>query len=237
MIDQKSTTTHRTRQMATQTSPEKGKQVKAEAPQAAKGRAKKEDAAYGLYFINEKGEESGRIPTTVTALRVKPASGAARTVALKDIPPAVLAQFAADGMRKKLNFFYKDVTKADVGKVQGLTDEFVSAAKNATIYVPKEGGGPGRSFDFDFWLDVLARTAEIRVKAGNPKAKLMTDKTRAEARAKLESMSPDQRKEKQKAWEGDKVFRNAAVQIRAERAKAKMSTVDVSGDYDASTDF
>lgn len=224
--------------MATQTSPEKGKPAATATKDAAvKGRAKKEDTAYSIIFVNDKGEESSRIPTVVTAVRVKPATGAARTVTLKDIPTAVLAQFAADGVRKKLNFFYKDVTKADVGKVQGLTDEFLGAAKNATIYVPKEGGGPGRSFDFNFWLDVLARTAEIRVKAGNTKAKLMTDKTRAEARAKLESMSPEQRKEKQKAWEADKVFRNAAVQIRAERAKAKMSTVDVSGEYDASADL
>lgn len=220
--------------MATQTSPEKGKTTTKE---AVKGRSKKEDTAYSIYFVNDKGEESGRIPANVTAVRVKPASGAVRNLALKDIPPAVLAQFAADGMRKKLNFFYKDITKSEVSKVQGLTDEFLGAAKNATIFVPKEGGGPGRSFDFDFWLDVLARTAEIRVKAGNPKAKLMTDKARTEARAKLEGMTPDQRKEKQKAWEADKVFRNAAVQIRAERAKAKMANVDATGDYDASTDF
>lgn len=204
---------------------------------ATKGRAKKADAAYTIHFVNDKGEESGRIPTVVTAVRVKTADQKALTIPLRDIPPAVLAQLAADGARKKLNFFLKDVTKDDVGKVQTLTSEFVSVAKNATLYVPKEGGGPGRSFDYDFWLDVLARTAEIRVKAGSPNARLMSDQMRAEARAKLEAMTPDERKSKQKEWEQNKVFKNAAVQIRAERAKAKMADISEENDVDLVADL
>lgn len=228
--------------MATQTSPDKGTIKQAVPPQAngvsaGKGRAKREDAAYTIVFLNDKGEESNRIPTAVTAVRVKSADGKAKTISPKDIPANVLLQLAVDGMRKKLNFFLKDVTKNNVGEVHTITDEFVKVAKDATLYIPKEGGGPGRSFDVEFWLDVLARTAEIRVKAGNPKAKLMTEKTRAEARTKLLAMTPDERKEKQKTWESDKVFKNAAVQVRAERAKAKMSAEDVSGEYDASADL
>lgn len=207
-----------------------GEAVKA----AARGRIKKVDAAYSISFLNEKGEESNRIPTVVPSVRVKGADGKTKTINLKDIPPNVLQQLAADGIRKKINFFLKDVTKQNVGQVQVLVDEFIKVTKDATLYIPKEGGGPGRTFDYDFWLDVLARTAEIKVKAGNPKAKLMTEKTRQEARTKLEAMTPDERKEKQKAWEQDKVFKNAAMQIRAERATAKMSKDDaVDTEHDA----
>lgn len=225
--------------MATQTNPDKGASAAPKQETKGKGRAKKADAAYSMVFLNDKGEESNRIPSPVTAVRVRSSDNKAKTVQLKDIPPAVLAQLAADGMRSRLNKFLSGVTKADVGKVHALTDEFVKVAKNATLYIPKEGGGPGRAFNFDFWLDVLARTADIRVKAGNTKARLMTPALRDEARAKLEAMTPEERKQKQKDWEQDKVFRNAAAQIRAEReaAKAKIDNKDLDSGYDASADL
>jgi hypothetical protein len=204
-----------------------------------RGRQKKVDAPYTITFLDGDGKESARIPAVVTAVRVTGADKKARTVALRDFPAAVLGQFAADGMRKKLGFFLKDVTKENQSNIDELVGELVTSGKNATIYVPKEGGGPGRTYDYDFWLDVLARTAEIKVKAGNEKAKIMTPEARAEARVKLEAMTSDERKEKQRKWEKDKVFVNAAAQVRAERAKAKLNVAAAANadEYDASADI
>lgn len=204
-----------------------------------KGRVKKEDMVYSILFVGgEKNEESNRIPQNVKLIKVKGADNKVKIIDLSKIPQDVKDQLAADGLRKKISFFLKDVTKSDVGKVQTLTDELVKVINDKTLYIPKEGGGPGRTFDFDFWIAVLERTATLKVKAGNTKVKLMSDKAKAEARLKLEAMAPDERKEKQKKWQQDKVFNVAMLQIRAERANAKMAEEETeTEEYDATQDF
>lgn len=222
--------------MASQTEPGKAKVVnkaeahKAEAHKAepaksngaVRGRQKKTDMAYTIGFLNDKNEDSARIPANVNAVKVVDCNGKLRVISLKDIPSPVLAQLAADGLRKKLNFFYKDVTKNSVDQIQSLTDEFIKVAKDATLYIPKEGGGPGRSFDFDFWVAVMEKASKIKVDAGNPKAKLMTDKVKAEFRTKMESWTPQERTEKKKLWEQDKAVKNAIKLVQAERVSANL---------------
>lgn len=205
-----------------------------------RGRVSKEDAAYSITFLNDKNEESARMPKVVTGVKITPAgSNKGRVIALKDFPPQVLGQMAAFTTLGKLRFFLKDITKADVAKVPGRVEEFVKNAKDATLFEPKEGGGPGRAFDFDFWVAVVAKVADLKIKAGVQGVKPMSDQQKAAFRAKLESMTPEQRKEKQKAWEGDKTFRNAVVLVRAARVEAKMAQegVETDGEYDVLADL
>lgn len=227
MVDTKKVST-RIKSMATTAEPAKANTSKnADTPAAAKngsvrGRQKKVDMAYTIGFLNEKNEDGARIPTNVHAVQVVDAAGKKKVINLKDIPSSVLAQLAADGIRKKLNFFLKDVTKANLAEVHSLTDEFIKVAKDATLYIPKEGGGPGRSFDFDFWIAVMEKASKIEVDAGNPKAKLMTDKVKAEFRTKMESWTPQERTEKKKQWEQRKAVKNAIKIVQAERVTANL---------------
>lgn len=193
------------------------------AKEGKRGRASKEDMAYSITYLNDKNEESPRIPTVVTGVRVSATNGKSRVINLKDIPPQVLGQMAAFAVRSKLGTFLKDVTKPEVHKVMELADEFLKVAKDATLFIPKEGGGPGRAIDTDFWIAVVAKVAQLKIKAGVPNVQPMSDEAKEAFRIKLLSWTTDQRKEKQKQWEQDRTFRNAIVLVRAERVQAKMN--------------
>lgn len=222
----------RIKTMTAQTAPEK-----TEAKH--RGRVSKEDAAFTITYLDDKNVEHARMPKVVTAVKVLPAGGKAKVVALKEFPPQVLGQMAAHTTAAKLRFFLKDVTKAEAAKVPSLVEEFSKNAKNATLFEPKEGGGPGRAFDFDFWVAVVARVADLKIKAGVKNVSPMSDQAKAAFRAKLEAMAPEQRKEAQKRWEGDKTFRNAVVIVRGERAAARLATegVDTEAEYDVLADI
>lgn len=237
VIDAKQTTA-RLRHMAVTTEPNKSKKAAPVASGAspARGRAKKEDMAYTIQFIDGEGKESSRIPTVVTGMVIKTGDTKVKSFSLSDIPAKVKEQLAADALRKKANFFLKDAQKGEVGKIQTLTDDLAKVTAEGTLYVPKEGGGPGRSFDYDFWIDAMARTAELRVKAGNTKVKPMTDAIKAEFRLKLESMTPKEREEKKKKWFQDRVFKNAVMQLRAERSKLTKDQV-ANEEHDALADM
>lgn len=221
--------------MATQTAPSKTV-VKAPVVNGVRGRHKKEDMAFSIGFLDDKNTDSSRVPNVVTAVKVVTSDKKSKAINLKDIPPQVIMQFAAIGMRQKLNFFLKDVSKENVSSAAGLIDEFIKMAKNATIFVPKEGGGPGgRSFDADFWVAVMERTAALKVQSGNTKVKLMDDATKKALKAKLLSRTPAERGETTKKWLGDKVVKIAQLQIRTERENTKLGST--TGEYDALTDL
>lgn len=207
-----------------------------EQTETVKGRKSKEDALHSISFLNDKNEESARVPTVVTGVKVSSASGKAKVVNLKEIPPQVLGQFVAYAVRSKLNGFVKDATDAE--QVINLTDEFIKVCKDATIFIPKEGGGPGRSVDVDFWVAVLAKVAELKIKAKVPNVVPMSDEAKAAFAQKLLAMTTEQRKEAQKRWEQDKTFRNAVVLVRAERVEAKMEAEGVKeSEYDVLADL
>lgn len=221
--------------MATQTDPSKA----AAAPPATgvRGRQKKEDAAYTVSFLNGKGEASSRMPTDVHAVTIVASDKKATIVNLKDIPAAVLAQYAADGIRKKINFFMKDTKKTNPAEVHTIAQELIKVSKDGTVFIHKEGGGPGRSVDYDFLADVMAKTAEIKVKAGVPKAKLMTAKNREEFLVKVKSWTSAELKEKRKAWDSDVVYKNAVKIVQADRAQANLKSEKIDNEYDALSDF
>lgn len=212
------------------TQPEKG--------EATKGRKAKEDAAFSVTFLNEKNEESARIPANVTGVKVSAADGKSKVIAIKEIPPAVLGQMIAFTIRNKVNAFCKDVPKSNPVQVIERTEEFLKVAKDATLFVPKEGGGPGRAVDVGFWVAVVAKVAELKIKAGVPNVQPMSEAAKAAFAQKLLSMTPEQRKEKQKDWERDKTFRNAIVLVRAERVESKLAEQGIDeSEYDVLADL
>ena len=228
------------RTMATQTDPSKtavAKKPEAPAINGARGRKSKEDTVYSISFLNDKNEETTRIPANVTGVKVTDCNGKSKVINIKDINSVVLIQLAADMARKKLNSFLNEVTKNDVGRIQTLTDEFVKVAKDATLYIPKEGGGPGRSFDYDYWIAVVEHVADTLVKAGNPKARKMTEKDKEAFRAKMSAMTPDQRNEWKKKSEQNKVFKNSALKIRSDRENAKLTKSEMVSDDDILASF
>lgn len=208
----------------------------AQAPAQARGRAKKEDMAYTLHFVDAEGKESTRIPNAVTGMVIKVGENKVRAFTLSDIPDKVKNQLIIDALRKKANFFLKDAVKGEVGKIQNLATELAKVTSEGTLYAPKEGGGPGRAVDYDFWCDAMARTAELRIAAGNKAVKPMTEKVRAEFRLKLESMTPKEREEKKKKWFQDRVFKNAVMQLRAEKAKLNKDQI-AAEEHDALADM
>lgn len=208
-------------------------------PATKRGRASKEDAVYTITFLDSKNAEHNRVPVDVTAVKVNPAGGRPMVVILKDFNPQVLWQMTALTARSKLQVFLKDVKKNTIDQVPDLVEEFIKNAKDATLFIPKEGGGPGRAFDYEFWIDVLAKVAELKIKAGVPDVKSMSPEARASLRVKLEAMTPEQRKTKQEDWNKDKTFRNAVALVRAARVEAKMAQdgIDTDSEYDVLSDI
>lgn len=213
-------------------------EAKQDAP-VRRGRASKEDAAYTISFLDDKGAVHSRVPANVTAVQVTPAGGKAIPVNIKEFHATTLWQQVALASRSKLQVFLKDVTKNNLDQIPSLVEEFAKNAKDATLYIPKEGGGPGRAFDYDFWVAVVSKVADLKIKAGVPNVKPMSDAAKEAFRAKLESMTPDQRKAKQEDWNKDKTFRNAVVLVRAERVEAKLAQegLDTEGEYDVLSDI
>lgn len=195
----------------------------AETTAPKRGRVSAEDAVYKIVFIDSDGKEHNRVPLNVVSVKVIPAGGQPEVVNLKDFHNTTLWQSVALTARGKLQVFLKDVKKNSIDQVPGLVAEFVKSAKEATLFVPKEGGGPGRAFDYEFWIDVIAKVAELKIKAGVPNAKPMSAEAKEALRTKLQSMTPEQRKAKQEDWNKDKTFRNAVVLVRAERVETKLA--------------
>lgn len=212
--------------MAVQTEPTKAKAVQSATTEAKRTRTKKEDMPFKFTYLNSKNEETNRIPTDVTIVKATFTDGKSYTLSLKDIPPVTKLQLEADAIKRRWSLFLKDLTKSTVGQAAEITNDFVKVLKTNTLYLPKEGGGgPGRVFDFDFWVEVFERTAKAKVDAGNAKVKLMTQKEKDGLRARLESMTPAQRAEKKKEWEAkDPVMRKVVALLRLERETPKAAT-------------
>lgn len=211
-------------------------QTTSQAPVATEGkrtRTKKADMPYHFKFLNAKSEESDSIPVGVTTIKMVLSNGKALTVDLKGISAETSEQLKADALRRKLNVACKELTKDTLDQVPGIVDSFTKALKANQLYVPAErGGGPGRVFDFDHWVEVSARFAKHRVEAKIAKAKLMTEADRKAFRAKLEAMSPDERKAlKEGVWEKNPVIKkiSAALKLEKDTQKAENLEMDMMG--------
>lgn len=218
------TQTQRAKTMAMQTNPSKPVAPATPAPnsEAKRTRTKKEDMPFKFTFLDAKNQETGRIPTDVTAIKTTFSDGKVVLLPLKDVPTQTKQQLEADALRRRFTMFLKDITKDNIKEALGISEEFIKVIKTNTLYLPKEGGGgPGRAFDFDFWIEVFERTAKAKHEV-NPKVALMTEKNKVALRTRLEAMSPDDRNAKKKEWEAkDPVMRKVAQLIRIERDAAK----------------
>lgn len=182
-----------------------------------RGRMKKEDAPFVINYVNDKGEISARVPNIVSAIQVVSFDKKSKTYPLDSVPPATARQLAAESFKRRLGLSLSDVTKANISSLFTNTDEFFNAAKNGTVFAYKEGGGPGRSVDFDYWIAVVERVAEIQVKEGVKGARKMSDKDKADFRTMFEAKTNKEREEAKAKWRKNPVFRRAELQIKLER--------------------
>lgn len=203
-----------------------------------RGRVKKEDMPFNIYFVNDKNEASGRVPDNVKYLQVKGSDNKIKNINLSDIPEDVQTKLIADGLKKRLLPYIKDVKKTNLEELYSITDTFISDVSSGKLYEKKEGDvKPGRTFDFDFWLDVAKLTAEIQVKNKVAKARLMTDEDRKGLRAKLEAMTPKDRNEKIKVWKNNKVMLFAFMKVKQARDEEKLKKMSADTDFDITSEF
>lgn len=188
---------------------------------AKRGRMKKDDAPFTINFVNDKGESSSRVPTIVSGIQIVGFDKKAKTYPIDGIPSTAILQLAADSLRRKFNGYLGDITKANIGSLFASSDEFYSSAKNGNIFVAKEGGGPGRTIDFDYWIAVVERVAKLQVEQKIPKARLMSDKDKEDFKVMFGAWTNKEREEKKAAWRKNAVFKKAELQIKLERQDAE----------------
>lgn len=206
--------------------PETAPSASAAAAASKRGRMKKEDAPFSIMFVNDKGEDSTRMPSVIAGIKIVSFDKKAKTYPIDNIPPATMRQLAADSLKREFRATLADVTKTNISTLFTNSDEFYASAKNGNVFVYKEGGGPGRSFDFDYWLDVVKRVSEIQVEEKMPKARLMTDKDRDTLRAKWAALTPTEREKNKVEWRKNSIFRRAELQVKLAREENKEEDAD-----------
>lgn len=196
-----------------------------------KVKAKKGEGPVSIgYLVGDK--LSKRVADGVTAIVVTPKVGEAKNYDLTTIPQGMLLQLAGLGLGKRLDVFIRNTVKnADDANVISLADSVFNEIKEGKIYSRTEGsgGGAGRPFDYQFWVDVMANTAKS-------KKKTATEEQLAAFRTKLESSPPKERQVLLKKLQGDKVFSYNMKKLITEREAAKIKK-DGAGDFDALSEF
>jgi hypothetical protein len=214
--------------MATQASPAKPQvQAAAGLPQKRK-RTAAADMAFTLSILDDKGTDNKRMPSKASAIKVSAGDGKFNVIRLADLPADVRAQLEVDALKRKLTSLLKNTKKTNPAEVHTITNSVVKSLKDGSIFAYKDSGGPGRSVDFGFWADVFALAAEIKIKVAKENgiptdARLMTPKDREELLAKFEAMPKADWEAKKKLWTQNKLYNNAALKVRSQRADAKMA--------------
>lgn len=193
-----------------------------------KGRTSKEDATYAISFIAANDELSSRVPEVAKGINVKTKEGKTVNFDMSSLPAEVLSRLAADGLNKRIAQAVRNsVDDTGTNAIELASEAFKRLVAGEFYSKAESRPGAGRTFNANFWLDVLARTAKLRKR----------DYTQAQldgSRAKLMALDAKGRQDLIKKFRNDKFFVLAEKQARAEQARADLKNAD--DEFDALAD-
>lgn len=195
---------------------------------AASVKGKKGEGVVVVRFVDSKDTgDLKRVPADVHAVTVANRKGASKSFVIDQLPPALRNQLAAFALGKRMDIHVRNSAKEDGSDVVEIASQLFEALKAGKFYTRTEGkGGPGRTFDFDKWVEIMKITADKRKKPA-------TAKNLADFRKKLESFSsPKDRSAYLNGLMKDPVVKVAKNEVEAREEKKKIGTTD----YDALAD-
>lgn len=187
-----------------------------------RGRKAKGEGPVEIMFVDANNKEHSRVPANVHGLVIKAKSGKVQSFAISSLSPAIMAQMAADALKRKMSMHIGSGYDAAKDNVISLAVEAFENVKTGKLYVRAEGGkgGPGRSFDVAYWVAVTARAAKL-LNDNDPKKHKIPAKSQLEAlAAKLTAANTQGRDDWKKKNIKNPVFNLAKKQIDAEKAGA-----------------
>jgi hypothetical protein len=161
-----------------------------------------------------------RIPANVQAMHVEDAvTHQGRRYDLAKIPALIASQLVAEAISKRVKVYVSNHAKNGLA-VLDASDQIFSELVAGKLYTRGAGGPRGRLYNPDVWIlahQILRADQERRsVKVNGKVIKPWDKKTEADMAAKLVSMDPSLRKQKEKDWKSKPTFMAALYQAKSE---------------------
>ena len=186
-----------------------------------RGRAKKGEEAFKVYYINAEGKESNRVAADTAGIKAVDKKGVSTVIKMDGLPEAVKNQLAFSGL---YTFVTKPLKKDATNVIETVTNTIKSITEG-TLFT-KSGKSAGRAFDPDFWVSCAVRAMEIAVERKVQNAKLMTDANKKKLRADLESKTAQERNARIKQWMSNPIFVYAKKDVETTKAKSAVGSTD-----------
>lgn len=208
------------------------------ATQAAPAKKTRGNGPLVISFVGSDNKEGKRVSD---GAQVKVADKAGKSVVFSfdSLPVAIQKQLGIKALAKELDIYGRNGADDNGSNVLDLVKEKYSAFKDGILYSRAEGGkgGPGRSFDFDKWVQVAKLRQDIRVKnkVQDKNGKVVvaaTEKQLESYRLKLEGMTPELRKAHTAEIAKSPIGKLALSQYMALQAKAAMDDDETGEDVD-----
>ena len=189
-----------------------------------------------ITFIDESGKTSKRVPAKVMGVSVlERATGKVKEYNIDDLPEDMLRAHAAHGVGKRLEMYGRNTVKNNPNKsVLSCTDDMFDDMKKGLMYRKAEsngtGGGAGRPFDYDMWVEVMTATAHA-------KGKKLNEDQISKFVIGLKALSPTERKQDIKKRMGDAYVQSALKTVQAKRLAQGLKKGTINSEYDALSDL
>lgn len=196
-------------------------------------RKKKGDGPIAVSYIDAENKASNRVTATVDSIQIGSKDGKQKQgFAINSLPPAIVKQLAAMALKSEMIRFVNNGVDDTGSNIVTLANQKFASIKEGKLFQRSEQGkgAQGRQFDFEFYVNVMKRTAELKNKK-NSKIALASAKQLAAVKTLLESKTPKDRTVQIKTWDKDPVFKLASMQLKAEAAAA--AAKDGVGEVDA----
>lgn len=197
------------------------------AVQQADAKKTRGDGPVSFVFIDASNKEHKRVAEGAAQVKAVAKGGKTKVYNVGTLSPAVILQLATLEFKKRLDIKIRNTVKDDANaEVIAIADDEYAALKDGVLYSRKEGGagGPGRSFNFDMWVQIAKYASEIKAKNDKTKkAQPATEKQLAGFRTKLEAMQPKERTAQIKKFKENPYYTLAEAQYKSEQAKKSIA--------------
>lgn len=195
-------------------------------------KSKRANGPVTITYLDNSDKMHKRVPSEVKGIVVTSNKDQkSNTYSINDIPPAVRNQLAAMALAKRADTYIRNtVRKGGDESVVSLANSVFDTLKSGKIYTRAEGSGTvGRPFDIELWMDTIIECSKLK------KMPAPTEKKLQDIRAKLESLSPKERRDNTMRWQKDATFELALGNVKSARLRKKIKDSD--GEYDAMADM